>query len=160
MAGQNGQMALSAAYLAVYSLGLGLPFLAAALCWNTLIRRLESIRAHQKLIQTISGIFIAIIGVFVMMGRFSYINALFLTGGYALSSWSQSGGLMVRLLPVLVFLLIGGLPFLLRLRGQQKPLRPASWIVFGIFLLLSAAQLTGLINCAALISKWLSYAGL
>jgi cytochrome c-type biogenesis protein len=157
---QSGALWRSALYLAVYSAGLGLPFLGAALFFDTFLKHIGKLRRRIPLIRKISGIFLIFIGLFIISGRLRTLNSFFLKSGYALADWSRSGSLLVRLLPAAVFFLIALLPPLRRLVKKQSLPSPGLFIVCGIFFLLGAAQTAGLINCAKIIGGWFLYQGI
>jgi cytochrome c-type biogenesis protein len=159
MAGQSGEFLFSAACLAVYSAGLGLPFLAAAFFWGFLLRRLGRLRALTPVIQKASGVFLVAIGVFMMLGRFKTLNSLFLKTGASLAEAAQNNGPAGRFIPALFFLIIALIPPLIR-RVKKKPLLSRGLVWSGLFLTLAFLQAAGRINCLALLSRWLLYAGL
>jgi cytochrome c-type biogenesis protein len=78
MAGQGGRIGPAALYLGAYSLGLGLPFLAAALCLDRFLGKfLLKIRPRLPLIRHISGIFLIVIGLLIIFGQFQALNSVF-----------------------------------------------------------------------------------
>jgi cytochrome c-type biogenesis protein len=159
LAGQEGEIPKSALYLILYSAGLGIPFLAAALCWGSLLKYVGKIKKLLPVIKTISGVFLIFMGLFIMTGRFRLLSAFFLKTGYTLSRWASSGGAAVRFLPALIFLFIAALPFVVRLLKKKKLFAPAPAIFSGIFLCLAILQAAGLINSAALLASWFLYTG-
>lgn len=54
--------------LLVYSLGLGLPFVLAALAFNWMNARLSFIKRHYRAIQVAAGVLLVIFGVLMMLG--------------------------------------------------------------------------------------------
>jgi cytochrome c-type biogenesis protein len=70
LAGQSGQAGAAAGYLAVYSAGLGLPFLLAAFFLERFWRVAARWRAALPVIQKISGVLLIVIGLLVLTGRF------------------------------------------------------------------------------------------
>jgi cytochrome c-type biogenesis protein len=77
MAGQRGRIGPAAFYLAAYSLGLGLPFLVAALCFDRFGGELLlKIRPRLPLIRWISGLLLIVIGLLIIFGRFQALNIL------------------------------------------------------------------------------------
>jgi cytochrome c-type biogenesis protein len=77
MAGQSETAGLAVFYLAVYSAGLGLPFLLAAFFWSALLRRLHKFARLMPAVKTVSGIFLILIGLAMASGRLAALNALF-----------------------------------------------------------------------------------
>jgi cytochrome c-type biogenesis protein len=77
MAGQTGKTGAAVLYLALYSAGLALPFCAADLCFDTISTRTKGLRKHLGLIRNISGVLLILIGVLMLTGRMTAINAFF-----------------------------------------------------------------------------------
>jgi cytochrome c-type biogenesis protein len=179
LAGQSGRLALSVLYLAVYSLGLALPFMLAALFWDSLLKHLAALRSRVSLIQRISGVFLIGIGLFMMSGRFKTLNGFFLKNGQRLAALAERGGPLPRFLPALVFFL-AALPFAAaaikggREKGpeglsgspggpKQAPRRlprPGPIVFSALFLALAILQAAGLIQILALAARWFSFAGI
>jgi cytochrome c-type biogenesis protein len=59
--------------LAVYSLGLGIPFLATALAINQFFSVFARIRKHYHAIEAVSGLLLCLIGVLIFTDRFTRI---------------------------------------------------------------------------------------
>jgi cytochrome c-type biogenesis protein len=160
MASQSGQMLLSIAYLTAYSLGLGVPFLLTAVFWGTFLKYLAKLKPLIPVIHIISGLFIIGIGLLMIFGRFILLSAFFLKNGYALAKWAAGNTVSVRLAPALFFLLIAVIPPLVRLTRKKTPFKPAVIIFSSLFLLLTVMNMLGVINCAAVFSKWLTFTGI
>jgi cytochrome c-type biogenesis protein len=160
MAGQSGELLFSAACLAAYSAGLGLPFLAAAFFWGFLLKRLSRLRALTPVIQKISGLFLIAIGVFMMLGRFKTLNSLLLKTGSSLAWLAREGLWTARLIPAAVFFAAALLPPLIRLAQKRRVFSPGLCVFSGLLLILALLQGAGLINCLDLLSRWFMYAGL
>lgn len=63
--------------LLTYSLGLGIPFLLSAVLIDKLQEAFQTIKKHYKVINTICGIFLIIIGILMMSGLMNRFLALF-----------------------------------------------------------------------------------
>ena len=61
--------------LSFYSLGLGIPFFIAGLLIHKFFVYFKTIRKHFKVITVIGGIFLILIGIMLLSGAFSLINA-------------------------------------------------------------------------------------
>ncbi|MDR1411282.1 MAG: cytochrome c biogenesis protein CcdA [Spirochaetaceae bacterium] len=160
MAGQSGKLALSALYLAVYSAGLGVPFLVAAFFWNALMDQARKARRILPFIKVISGVFLIVTGLLIALGRFFLLNSFFQMSAYRLSLWVQSGSPGVRFIPALVFLIFAALPLAASFAKKKSPAAPLPLILSAVFLFLAAANAAGIINCADYISRWLGYSGI
>jgi cytochrome c-type biogenesis protein len=161
MAGRSGKAGQAGLYLAVYSAGLGLPFLAAAVFFNRFLKGAVKLRAYLPLIKRISGIFLIGIGIFILLGQYQQLNIFLMKSEYAFSVWAKNGGLPVRLLPAALFFLIAALPPVLQLRqngGKVPARRPWLRILFsGAFGILGILQIAGILDSAGLLSRWLLY---
>jgi cytochrome c-type biogenesis protein len=59
--------------LAVYSLGLGLPFIATALAINQFFAASARLRKHYHTIEVVSGVLLVVVGVLIFTNRFTII---------------------------------------------------------------------------------------
>jgi cytochrome c-type biogenesis protein len=98
MAAQTGKTAAAVIYLAVYSAGLAVPFLLAALFLDFFIERGSALRKHLPLIRRISGILLIIIGLMILAGRFSTLNILIQKATLSYIYWAEDKTLPFRLL--------------------------------------------------------------
>jgi cytochrome c-type biogenesis protein len=160
MAGSEGSLPRSILYLAVYSLGLGLPFLLSALLWGSCLAGLAKTRRFLPVIKTASGLLIIAIGVAITLGSYGSFAGLFMRAGFALGAWAEGGGFSRRLIQAGIFLLAGLVPLLVKAMRRKSPFSPAALGFFGLCALLGISQALGLFNAAALISKWLFFQGI
>jgi cytochrome c-type biogenesis protein len=98
LAGQSGRPGLAAFYLALYSAGLGLPFLAAALFFDRFLAGAQKIKKHLPLIQKVSGILLICTGLLILSGRFQAINMLIQKWQYSFIVWAENRGPVARLI--------------------------------------------------------------
>ena len=61
--------------LAVYGVGLGVPFLVAAIGFNWFLTSLEALRSWARPIQKLAGILLVVIGVLLLTGEFAAVSA-------------------------------------------------------------------------------------
>jgi peroxiredoxin len=85
LAGQSGGTARAALCLAVYSAGLGLPFLGAAFLFERsftgkLSVILTRLRPHLPLLRRVSGVFLICAGVLMLSGRYQALSAVLARG--------------------------------------------------------------------------------
>jgi cytochrome c-type biogenesis protein len=73
MAGSTQSLAAGAALLAVYSLGLGLPFFLIAVGLRIIWKHFKAIYRYMKVIKIVSGILLVIIGVLIYFNRLSLL---------------------------------------------------------------------------------------
>ena len=74
MASQASTVATGMALLAVYALGLGLPFFLIALGLKFLWKFFEKLYKHMKMIKILSGILLMIIGIMIYFNAFYFLS--------------------------------------------------------------------------------------
>jgi len=98
LASQSGKTGVAVFYLAVYSAGLAVPFLLAALFLDFFIERGSALSKHLPLIRRISGILLIIIGLMILAGRFSALNILIQRATLSYIYWAEDKAFPFRLL--------------------------------------------------------------
>jgi cytochrome c-type biogenesis protein len=98
LAGQSGTAALAALYLACYSVGLGLPFLLAALFFDRFLLSAGTLRAALPVIKRVSGVLLLIIGLMILTGHFTALNIVIQRGQYGYIEWAEDKAAPFRLL--------------------------------------------------------------
>jgi cytochrome c-type biogenesis protein len=73
LAGGQDSVGQGVFLLSVYSLGLGVPFLLTAIATHTFLEVFNKIKRHFNILETISGVFLIVIGVLIFTGRFSIL---------------------------------------------------------------------------------------
>ena len=76
LAARSGGIPRAIVYLACYSAGLGLPFLLASFFFNTFLKISAKLKRRLPLIQKISGVLLAAIGVLIITGQYGKLNSL------------------------------------------------------------------------------------
>jgi cytochrome c-type biogenesis protein len=76
LAGQSGRLHLAVLYLGLYSAGLGLPFLGAALFFDRFLKSAEKLKKHAPLIRKASAVLLIVTGILILSGRFQAVNRL------------------------------------------------------------------------------------
>lgn len=77
LASQEGHVLKGMTMLLFYSLGLGIPFVFSAFLIDYLKGTFQFIKKHYKVINTLSGIFLIVIGILMATGMFGYFLGLF-----------------------------------------------------------------------------------
>jgi cytochrome c-type biogenesis protein len=62
--------------LAIYSLGLGLPFLIVGVAFDSILPLLKRIQRHSGLIHIISGVLLIVVGILILTGNLVWISSL------------------------------------------------------------------------------------
>ncbi|NMP37201.1 MAG: cytochrome c biogenesis protein CcdA [Clostridiales bacterium] len=77
MASTSGGVIKGMLLLLTYSLGMGIPFLLSAVLIDKLSSTFSFIKRHYKVINTVCGIFLIVIGVMMMFGLMSAVLSMF-----------------------------------------------------------------------------------
>jgi len=75
VAGVQAEMMRGILLLAVYSLGLGIPFLLAALATDSFLRWSQRFKSHFAIVEKLSGILLILVGVLIFLGSFSIVSS-------------------------------------------------------------------------------------
>jgi cytochrome c-type biogenesis protein len=75
LSGSGGDPARGALLLALYSAGLGVPFVAVALALGRLTRALGWLNRHSQAIDRVAGTVLMVLGVLVFTGRLALVSA-------------------------------------------------------------------------------------
>lgn len=75
LASATGSASTGALLLLVYSLGLGVPFVATALLYGRLRHTLSWLNRHSLTINRVAGIFLMAVGALIVTGRLTYLAA-------------------------------------------------------------------------------------
>ncbi|WP_282608555.1 cytochrome c biogenesis CcdA family protein [Pelagibius sp. Alg239-R121] len=73
IAGSEDTVVQGASLLSVYSLGIGVPFLLAALFASQFVQLMSRFRRHLGLVEKISGLLLVLTGVLIMTGSMNWI---------------------------------------------------------------------------------------
>ena len=167
LAGRSGQLAVSILYLSVYSLGLGIPFLLAAIFISGFARNSSRILKHAPVIKTVSGILLILIGLSIAFGKFQQVNTLVFSAAYGLEEWSRSNPVLSRIVFGVSVMMLGVLSGIRALvKGRNAPAGsagrpPYGWIIAASLLVGTAVlELSGVVRIENLVSSWLSFQGI
>jgi cytochrome c-type biogenesis protein len=84
LAGQSNRILDAALCLIFYTVGLGLPFLAASILLGRFFTLAGKLKVHLPLLQKLGSALLIVIGVLIITGRYQALSALFARFGYAL----------------------------------------------------------------------------
>lgn len=160
LAGQEGETLKAAVYLAVYSAGLGLPFLAVALFFDFFIGKLKRLNRHMGKLKAVSGAMLIFIGLLVMTGKFQQFNRIFLMAGTTLADWESSGNAGVLWIPPIAAAVVGALPILVSFARGRKAFARGKLLFFVLFAAIGLFHAFGILNLPLVLSRWLLYQGL
>jgi cytochrome c-type biogenesis protein len=78
IAGASGTLTTGVGLLAVYSLGLAIPFLLAAVAIDPFLRVTRGLRPHLRWIERLAGVLLIVVGLLMVTGTFTTINTVLL----------------------------------------------------------------------------------
>jgi cytochrome c-type biogenesis protein len=157
LAGQTEELFKAIVYLGAYSLGLGLPFMLCAVFLQYALKQMKKMKRLLPVIHKVSGVFLILLGLLIMFGRFQVLNIAIQRYSNIFVAWARGESVLVRLIPAVLFC-VCALVLLLGhwLRHKKRP--PARLIVIsGVFLTLGILQITGLIHTTQLLADWIVY---
>ncbi len=171
LAGTTGTLMRGMSLLALYSLGLGTPFLLAGLFFSSFMRQTERLRAHMRAIKIGSGIFLIVLGAMIFLGSLSRLNAAFFALAGSLDRWGRSAPEVRRVLSGLFFLTLSGLSAALYIRRAWKArhgegrclhtfLFPAPLALFLLLVASSVLTFARVLDVPSLVSSWLRFQGI
>ena len=171
LAGTSEKLGSAVALLALYSLGLGTPFLLAGAFFSSFSRQMLRVRPHLHAIKVASGVFLVALGALIFTGSFSRLNiALF-----GLAAWLEQWGARAPAGPKLLFgsiflflalLLAAFYARRVTLRVQasgtspRKLLYPGRLALLLVFLAVSVLSFAKVVDLSRLISSWLRFQGI
>ena len=164
LAGSSGGIVQGTLLLAVYSLGLGVPFVLAGLFFSQFLGARERMKRHFETLRIISGAFLVLIGLLIALGRLQRFNIfLFRLAGW-LESWNAASPWQVRLGFTILFLLpaiLLGISYLRRSRAQGRvPLLPGRAVFLLLFLALAVVTVVGVLDPTGFFTFWFTYQGI
>jgi len=147
--------------LIAYSLGLGVPFLLLSLAFASLSSKLEKIKKYFPLLKTASGLFLILIGFFIVLGQLVAVNAIMTGLSFFIIETNKDTPWLFPFISAVMFLAIGAIPvvkYFIKIHksgnGSISPgLIGSIWFV--VFMALAVLQIFGLFPIFQWISEWL-----
>ncbi|HEC61914.1 MAG TPA: cytochrome c biogenesis protein CcdA [bacterium] len=171
LAGTSSQGLKGTLLLAVYSAGLGIPFILAGLFFSSFQKQMERIKPYLRTVKMASGVFLVFIGLLIFSGSLTKLNVFFFKIASELEIWADDnprGPRMLFSFPFLVPSLL--LIFFYWKRAYNLVIRSGLAVktlvfplrlIFIVFLSgLTALTLTGFIDFTKLIVQWLNFQGI
>ncbi|QEN04994.1 cytochrome c biogenesis protein CcdA [Thiospirochaeta perfilievii] len=161
LAGNSTTLLSGLVLLLFFSLGLGIPFLIAGIFISKFREKSVVIKKHLGKIKVFSGIFITLIGIFILLNKLSNINIVLNQISNSFSIWYSINGTIFNI----VLGSISALLFLFLTKIGIKRAREKRKIVLHIifstlFLILSITTYAGLINWGGILSSYLAFQGI
>lgn len=159
LAGSEGDTGRAVLLLAVYSFGLGVPFLLAGAAFSHVSASLQKIKRFIPVIKTVSGVFLIGIGLLIAFGRFQQLNGFLAAASYHLEGWAIAQPRLSRALLGGGTIALGLIHPLLRVLRQRPIVAPVGTTVSVLLIVLGGAEIFGLIDLAGILAAWLAYQG-
>jgi cytochrome c-type biogenesis protein len=159
----RGSTAKAATLLGVYSLGLGLPFLAAGFFFGKIEGVMVALKRRMREVKIVSGLLLVLIGLSMIGGDFTRLSGQFARLGYAIQAFTESHAGTYRILSTMVYGAIAALffPFVF-FRGKRGSTAKRA-VAAGIALAaaaLACLEALGAFNSARLLASWLLFQGI
>jgi cytochrome c-type biogenesis protein len=150
-------------YFSFYSAGLGIPFLLTGVFFSSFLRLTKKINPYLGVIKKVSGVFLIIVGISIIIGSMEYLTEILMRLAFFLENERQINPSGIRLFSGLLFiipaLLILGFYIFKMIQEKKILILPVRIIFFCLFLLLSILIFCGIVDIARLFINWLNYQG-
>lgn len=160
MAGSTGAVGQGILYLSIYSLGLGLPFLLAALFFTRVTALLNRVKRYLGVVRVSSGILLVSLGLLIAFGRFQAMSGAIVSSGIELEAWHRENPELSRGIFGPLLFVMGALWPLFRMLRKKDLKRPIGAAVSVMFIALAALELSGVTETALLFARWLTFQGI
>ncbi|MFA6507895.1 MAG: cytochrome c biogenesis protein CcdA [Treponemataceae bacterium] len=159
----KGTSAHSVLLLASYSFGLALPFVLTGAFFGRLEGVLKAMAKRMRLIKIISGSFLVLIGVSMLLGNFQGINGMFARAGYSVAETAETHSFALRVAFTAVYALLALFPLVYRLFKKDSITtalkRPSTFISLIVLGGLCVVEALGILKSGSLLASWLLYQG-
>ncbi|MEE8440534.1 MAG: cytochrome c biogenesis protein CcdA [Spirochaetia bacterium] len=166
LAGTSGNVGTGIAYLAAFSIGLGMPFILAGFFFSRVASVLNRIKRYLPLIKTVSGVLLVGIGLLIAFGRLQQLTATLARAGARLAVWdTASPGLSNWLFAagILVLALSPMAIAAIRLGIGKERARPFRWpkpAFAAAGIILAVLNVTDIVSIAGWFTGWFLFTGL
>jgi cytochrome c-type biogenesis protein len=171
LAGASGKLLHGTALLAVYSLGLGIPFMLAGAFFSSFSKYMERIKPHLRVIKVASGMFLVILGILIFTGSLARLNAALFRLAASIEEWESQNPLGLRLFIGGAFLIFAFIGLGLYVRRVWKSIRkagsavrsylyPLHIIVVLAVIAISVLSFAELLDLSQMLTSWLRFQGI
>jgi cytochrome c-type biogenesis protein len=149
--------------LAVYAAGLGAPFVVLAFGYERMTAQLDWLKRRMKLVSTVSGALLVLIGGLIVLGSFQNITAWIMSAGSRLAYLNEAGTSVFDVAASVALIAAGAGLAAWRIVARSRASRRFPWggVGLGALLLLSGlGGVFGVLTPSSVLSAWLSFQGL
>ncbi len=159
-AGRSGNPGAAATLLAVYSLGLALPFLAAGAFLDRMRPVLDWFKRRGREVRIVSGSMLVLLGLGMALGRLADLNGVLSRAGFGLAAFAGSNPAGARAAALAAYGLLA-VPAILvpRLRGRPF-LRPGRLVFLAVLAAAALGETLGWWSGVSTLSGWLLFQGI
>lgn len=171
LAGTSTNVFRGTALLAVYSLGLGIPFIATGLFFSKFQRQMTRFKFHLRIVKIMSGVFLVILGVLIFAGSLSRMNVFLFSLASRLDAWNNVNPTGSQMLFGFLFLVISLILMFLYGKGVLKRINasrlsfkcfilPGRLILYTLFASSAILSFVGSLSVPDTIIRWLTFQGI
>lgn len=159
-AGRSGNPWAAGALLAVYSLGLALPFLAAGAFLDRMKPVLDWFKRRGREVRIASGLMLVILGLGMALGQIEALNGTFARAGFALAAFAQSNPGGARAAALAAYGILAALASLSPLVRSRPFLRPGRIVLLAFLAAATLGEALGWWSGVSTLSGWLLFQGI
>lgn len=159
-AGRSGNPWTAGALLAVYSLGLALPFLAAGAFLDRMKPLLDWFKRRGREVRIVSGVLLILIGLGVALGQMAALNGTLARIGFGLADVVRVNPTGARAAALAVYAALAALVSLIPLIRGRPFFRPVRIVLLVLLAAAALGEAASWWSGASLLSGWLLFQGL
>lgn len=165
LAGTSGSVGTGVAYLAAFSIGLGVPFILAGIFFSRVSRFLDRIKRYLPAIRVASGVLLVGVGVLIALGRLQRLASTLIAAGGRLAVFDASHPIASNWIFAGALFVLSTLPVVAALSRRavgRESAKPGSiaLALAGAGTVLAVLNLTDVVSLADWISGWFRFTGL
>lgn len=159
-AGRSGNPWAAATLLALYSLGLALPFLAAGAFLDRMRPVLDWFKRRGREVRIVSGSLLVLLGLGMALGRMTDLNGALSRAGFALQSFAGSNPGGARAAALAAYGALAALTILVPLLRRRPLLRPGRLVFLALLSAAALGEALGWWSGVSTLSGWLVFQGI
>jgi cytochrome c-type biogenesis protein len=163
LASQTQTLMRGVVLLAIYSIGLGIPFMTMAFGYERMNKGTDWFRRHMKLISILSGGLLVVIGLFIFFGTLQNFTGWVVGLGARLAQAPESKRVLFDTVFSVVFLMLGIIAASTVFIRKRRLKNGVPWTGIVITIILFSAGIvgiSGLLTPTRFFAVWLSWQGL
>jgi cytochrome c-type biogenesis protein len=163
LSSQAATLVKGTSLLAIYALGLGVPFIVMAFGYERMTAQVDWLKRRMKLISIVSGALLVVIGALIVLGSLQKFTGWVINFGSRLADLPEAKKLAFDVTVSTVILAAGAGFAAWKIAARARASKPFPWggVVFGVLLI--SAGLVGvsrILTPSAFLAAWLSFQGL